>query len=166
MKSATIMLVSAGLAGAMLAASIPAHGSDWSNAVDICQGARPSYEGALRKRPLAIANEGAMPAFVSCSIRASFDEDITSIVLVLTNRGASSQAFSCTLVEGVALPYSGNPPVYQPDSTVIAAGDYGGLGWNYNVDNGGHPYEIPNLNCSLPPGGELNVVQVNTLAPE
>lgn len=165
MKSATIMLMSAGLAGAMLAAP-PAHGSDWSNAVDICQGSLPSFEGALRKRPLAIANEGTTSAFVSCSIRTSISglEEVTGIIVLLINRSASDQVFSCTLVEGVALPYTGNPPVYQPESIVIEAGDVSGLGWNYIADNDGDPYQIPNLNCSLPPGGEINVIQVNTQA--
>jgi len=165
MRPATIMLLSTGLAGAMLAAA-PARGGDWSNAVDICQGSLPSFEGALRKRPLAIANEGTSTAFVSCSIRTSFGDDVTGIVVVMINRGASNQTFSCTLVEGIALPYLGNPPVYQPESTTIEAGNNGGFNWNYNADNDGDFYEIPNLNCSLPPGGEINAIQVNTLGPE
>ena len=42
----------------------PARASHWSNAVDTCQGSLPSFEGALRKRPLAIVNEGTSNAFV------------------------------------------------------------------------------------------------------
>jgi hypothetical protein len=32
-------------------------------------------------------------------------------------------------------------------------------------DNGGDPYQIPDPNCSLPPGVEINVVQMDTETP-
>lgn len=163
MKLAPIPLISAALAAAIFFyCAAPAHASDWSNAVDVCQGALPNFEGALRKRPLAIANEGASPSFVSCSLRTplSAQENVTGLIVLFTNRAAAAQAFSCTLVEGVAAPFGS--PVFQPKATVLPAGAFGALGWDQHGDNGGDVYEIPNLNCALPPGVEINVLQVNT----
>lgn len=166
MKSATIVPMFTALAAAMLAA-VPARASDWSSAVDVCQGSLPSFEGALRKRPLAIANEGTSSAFVSCSIRAPLNqfEEVTGIIVLFTNRGASTRLFSCTLVDGVALPFPAYPPVYQPKPILLEAGNFGGLTWTNVDDNGNEPYRIPNLNCSLPPGIEINVIQMSTDTP-
>lgn len=162
MKSAMLVSLSATLAAA-LSATMPAHASDWSNAVDICQGSLPSFEGALRKRPLGIANEGTSNAFVGCSIRAPLGgEIITRVVALFTNRSASSQTFSCTLVDGIAPPFSGYTPVYQPKAIIIAADDWETLQWTDSADNGDDPYDLPNLNCGLPPGVEINVVQMIT----
>lgn len=163
MKSTMIVLISAALTATIFAAA-PARASDWSSAVDVCQGSLPSFEGALRKRPLAIANEGTSSAFISCSIRAPLgEEDVNGIIVLFTNRSASTQLFSCTLVDGVALPFPNYPPVYQPKPLLIEAGEMGLLLWAWDVDNGGEPYDIPNLNCGLPPGVEINVVQMSTV---
>jgi hypothetical protein len=164
MKSALIALMSTGLAAAALCAA-PAHASDWSNAVDVCQGSLPSFEGTLRKRPLAIANEGSSPSFISCSIRAPLDsEGVASIIVRFANRSAAGRVFSCTLVDGVAEP-SAYPPVYQPKSIVLGVSSIETLTWHFEADNGGEYYRIPNLNCSLPPGVEINYVQMFTETP-
>jgi len=42
-----------------------------ANAVGRCQGALPNYEGAIRKRPLAVQNEGTGSAFVTCAFLSS-----------------------------------------------------------------------------------------------
>src|SRR5687768_17233327 len=39
---------------------------DYQSAAGVCQGALPAFAGTLRARPLAIGNEGASPAFVTC----------------------------------------------------------------------------------------------------
>ncbi len=38
-----------------------------ANATSYCQAALPAFEGAIRKRPLAVQNEGTTNAFVTCS---------------------------------------------------------------------------------------------------
>ncbi|HST45355.1 MAG TPA: hypothetical protein VLK29_09045, partial [Luteimonas sp.] len=38
------------------------------NATGLCQAALPAYDGLIRKRPVAIRNEGDAAAFVSCSL--------------------------------------------------------------------------------------------------
>jgi hypothetical protein len=165
MKSAITALATATLTGAMLATS-SAYGSHASNAVDVCQGSLPSFEGALRKRPLAIANEGTSSSFVSCSLQVPIGpEDMVGVLTLFSNRSASNQIVSCTLVDGIALPYPNNAPAYQPKAVLIEDGEYGILQWTAGGDNGGDPYDLPNLNCSLPAGVEINFVQLNTELP-
>jgi hypothetical protein len=163
MKSALIPLMATALAISALCAA-RAHATDWSNAVDVCQGSLPSFEGALRKRPLAIANEGSSSSFVSCSIRAPLDSEVvTGVAVVFTNRSTATRTVSCTLVDGIAEPFA--TPVFQPKPVALATGAFGILSWFQDADNGGDPYAIPNLNCSLPPGVEINVVQMNAETP-
>jgi hypothetical protein len=165
MKSALIPLMSTALAISALCAA-PAHASDVSNAVDVCQGSLPSFEGALRKRPLAIANEGSSSSFVSCSLRAPLaSEQITGLFVLFTNRSAATRTVSCTLVDGIAEPFPNLPPVFQPKPIALATGAFGVLSWDQDADNGGDPYNIPNLNCSLPPGVEINTVEMHTETP-
>jgi len=165
MKSAIAALAVATLAGAMFATP-PAHGSHASNAVDVCQGSLPSFEGALRKRPLAIANEGTSSSFVSCSLHVPLGPgENVGVLALFSNRSPSNQIVSCTLVDGIAPPYPNNTPVYQPKAILIEDGEYGILQWTAAGDNGGDPYDLPNLNCSLPAGIEINFVQLNTQLP-
>lgn len=147
--------------------AIPANtalASNWASAVDNCQGALPSFEGAFRKRPLGINNEGASSAFVSCAIRADFDDDLVGVGVLFTNRGAGAATINCTLVSGVALPAPFAPPVMIPKSVSIAANDFAVMSWSTG-DNGGEPFALPNLSCSIPPGAEINVIQLNTTVP-
>lgn len=41
-----------------------------TNPAGICQGALPAFETAIRKRPLAVQNEGDSTTFVTCSFTA------------------------------------------------------------------------------------------------
>ncbi len=163
MKTILLTLAAVSLAATALHSS-PVHASDWANAVDTCQGSLPSFEGALRKRPLGINNEGTANAFVSCSMRVPLNDDtVESILVLVTNRAAASADLACTLVDGLASPFG--TATYQPKTTSVAAGAATVVSWSSSVDNGGDPYVIPNLNCALPPGMEINTLQVNTTVP-
>lgn len=163
MKALMVCLIPAGLAVACLSAT-PAYADDWSNAVDVCQGSLPSFEGALRKRPLAIANEGTSSSFLSCSLRAPAATNgqglVAGTIVVVTNRSASAKTVSCTLVDGAALPYPSIPPTYHTKSIDVGAGGWSAASWTQQDDNANSPYRRPNLNCSLPVGVELNSVAI------
>lgn len=160
MKVCLLALVAA--FGSVVAGDVKAGEPTWGSATDNCQGALPSFEGKLRKRPLGINNEGTSPAFVSCGLRAPLSgEKIEAIYVLFTNRGSATATVNCTLVEGVALPFPGYPPVYLPKSVAIVAGEAAVMQWEL-ADNGGSHYEIPNLSCGLPPGTEINVLQTST----
>lgn len=165
MKSMVLMIpMTIGLALAAGQAKAEAV-SSWASAADNCQGALPSFEGAFRKRPLGINNEGTSLAFLSCSLRAPLSsEQLTDVLVLFTNRGSDSATINCTLVDGVATPFPSYPPVYLPKSAVVVAGGFTVMQWTM-ADNGDLPYVIPNLSCSLPPGTEINVLQTNVSAP-
>ena len=121
-------------------------------AVDVCQGSLPSFEGALRKRPLAIANEGTTHAFIGCSLEANdqFNYRRTSVGAIFVNRGAAAATVNCTLVDGLLNRIT---PMYHAKSATIDPGDEAVLYWrNPEFPDG---FGFPNLNCALPPGVEI-----------
>lgn len=160
-------LIATATAAALLTAAPAARANDWSNAIDVCQGALPAFESSLRKRPLAIANEGSTPAYVSCSLRAPLGnldgggEDVTQIILLLTNRGSGAQSVSCTLVDGVAAPFPSFPAVYLPKTLEVQPNAFGVINW-FAFETTAGRFRLPNLSCALPPGAEINILQVNT----
>ncbi|MEP6635012.1 MAG: hypothetical protein ABJA62_12480 [Luteimonas sp.] len=138
------------------------------SAVGLCQGALPSFEGALRKRPLAINNEGTTASFVSCTVdseAAYAAQQVQDIAILFTNRGAAT-AVNCTLVDGIATATAGplagvGVPEFFPKTLNLAAGTAGGthgkLGWNLTDKPAG--FFLPAVSCLLPPGVEINFVQ-------
>lgn len=163
------LFATAATAALLLAA--PVRANDWSNAVDVCQGALPSFDGSLRKRPLAINNEGTEPAYISCSIRAPLGQidgggtDVTQIIVLLTNRASTAQSVSCTLVDGVAAPFPSFPAIYLPKTVDLQPDAFGVINW-FDFETEAGRYRLPNLSCALPPGTEINIVQMNTAAAE
>ena len=126
-----------------------------------CQGSLPNFEGALRKRPLAVSNEGTGSAFISCSMAADIGSPsgVTGVLALFTNRTGSPVTINCTMVSGVAAPFGS--PLYFPKSASIPANSYTIMQWSSSADNGGSAFMLPNLNCSIPPGTEFNVVQTD-----
>jgi hypothetical protein len=169
MKPVHVLLATA--AAAALLSTAPVHANDWSTAVDVCQGSLPAFEGQLRKRPLAISNEGTEPAYISCAIRAPLGNldgggvDVTQIIVLFTNRAATAQSVSCTLVDGVAAPFPSFPAIYLPKTVDLAAGGFGVVNW-FDFETEAGRYRLPNLSCALPPGTEINIVQMNTAVSE
>lgn len=137
----------------------PARATHWSNAVEVCQGALHVFEDSLRKRPLAIANEGVAPAFVSCSLATPLlpTQDALAVDVLFNNTTPATVQFSCTLVDGVIF-FS---PNYLPQAITITAGALFTAHWDTD-NNGGDTYDLPSLNCALPPGVEINTLQLTT----
>lgn len=138
------------------------------NAVGVCQGALPSFEGAIRKRPLGINNEGSTPAFVSCTVNSEASylaQVIQDFAILLTNRGPVTE-LTCTLVDGIAPATSGPlagafPPVYYPKTIAIPDGTAGGTSASiaWDLDDRPEGFIFPALSCLLPPGVEINFIQ-------
>ena len=134
------------------------------NGTGACQVTLSVYESVVRKRPLAIQNEGNSPAFVTCS-PASFQgagaNDIEGYTVRLVNRGTSLVNVSCTAVigsDGVASPV----PVYSVKSANIGGG--GGsavIAWR-TLDSTGYTTAVPfNLQCNLPPKIGISIIEIN-----
>jgi len=126
------------------------------NAVSSCQGNLPASETTLRKRPLAVQNEGTTSAFITCSFSTQYDsEDIREIGgfgVFLNNKSATPKTVACTGVAGFD---SGATNVFVNKSVVIAAAGEGEIFFTA-VDNGGEGYyPLVNVSCSVPAGAGI-----------
>lgn len=150
------------LAGSVLAATLtigtlfvagPAHAVDVSrleiiNPLNACQGALPTFEGSLRKRPRGFINEGTDTAFVSCGFPAEGGVGVnktTQINVEFRNEGTETQTVSCTAVD------TQSPPKFSVKSKTVASGSVGEIAW-LAADNGGVNYRYPAVSCALPTG--------------
>lgn len=126
------------------------------NASGNCNGALPTYEGALRKRPLAIRNEGTTNAFVSCSIpRSQADDGYTLVGAYFTNSTGSDKTINCTLVDGAV--GIGEPALY-PRSLILAAGTTNFIAWNSEEFELAEFASWINVSCNLPAGTEIGLI--------
>lgn len=122
----------------------------YQNGGSACTGALPTCEGALRKRPLAIVNEGASNAFVTCSLpveesNASFP---TLGYLKLQNTGSAAVTIECSLVAGAQ--WEGS--VVQPKSIPMGANSALLVNWAPAAGATYLPRRTVNFSCMLPPG--------------
>lgn len=85
-----------------LAASMPADAVTHvtaSNATNYCQTALPVFDGNVRKRPLAVQNEGSSNAFVSCAMNTEDGPAFAAEVWFHSNSGSAADV-TCTGVAG------------------------------------------------------------------
>lgn len=130
------------------------------NATGACQAALPYYEGAIRKRPLVIQNEGAAGAFVNCSLVGTERSTggLQEAQVVVTNLSAAPLEVSCTLIGEVTeasmafLPKTVTVPANQSGSAYV-------LRWD-TTDIGGTLLKSANLSCNVPVGAGLGETSV------
>lgn len=162
--SAALLTTALGLAFAAgdAQAVTPVH-SFIQNATGACQSALPAFDGQIRKRPLAIQNEGNASAFVSCSLMGTTRSvaGIFTIQVLADNNTASSVTLTCTLVTGLS---KFGTQQFLP-KTITMPANSGGLtnvlGWN-RLDNGGMFFNnfTVNVSCNLPVGTGLSRISV------
>lgn len=116
-----------------------------AHAAETCQAALPAYETAIRKRPLALTNEGVAPAFVTCSLPRMDGEwlEAPHSMTIHVAAGATAATISCTGV-------SGWHRVVR--SASLQANALGALHWNGDLFDLFHNF---NVSCSLPPGTSI-----------
>lgn len=113
-----------------------------------CQPALPAFDGNIRKRPLAMQNEGATTAFVTCSFVGvpNATRSHTEVSVQLINTGSAPRQVACTLVDG----QNGfTNPAYVPKTTAVAGGATAFLQWTSNTYETNFVY--PALSCALEP---------------
>jgi hypothetical protein len=128
-----------------------------------CQGALPAYEGKLRKRPMALVNEGSTTAFVTCGLTADENGPYSDWpgpraleIEVANYTGTSDTTVKCTVAE--VLGY------YYPVDIEVAAGTSSQYLWvAYPLTEGqafGQRWTFyrPAISCALPPGTQINRV--------
>lgn len=130
------------------------------NASAHCQAALPVFDGLIRKRPLAVVNEGDSGAFVTCAIPTQ-DRLVTLEVFASTRDGAARR-LSCTAVSGL----EGNGYYASRWVDLPASGERASMFW-WGTYYGGPvagPTGDPNffigpylaVTCQLPPATALN----------
>lgn len=124
-----------------------------STATGLCQPALPVFDGNIRKRPLAVQNEGSGPAFVTCSLPAEGTAfgGTKRIFIFFVNQNSTAIDTSCTLVNSLT-----NSASYFPKSISVPGNPSGNgfqVEWTAAADNGGNNFSRwVSVSCSLPPG--------------
>jgi len=125
----------------------------YQNGGNACTGALPTYEGALRKRPKAIVNQGDVPAYATCSAMSDAAIPNPNRVLALAyNRGTIPVEMSCTMVNGDEVDGANyvvstrNLPVGQPTQFV----------WVPLAPKPVFQYGLVGVSCLLPPNVEID----------
>lgn len=146
------------------ASAVTQNRSSTSNAVGRCQGALPSFEGAIRKRPLAVQNEGAINAFVTCAFLSDQTNDsVSSFGLYARTSGGADVNLTCTAVMG----YDTGTVEFSSQSVVLPAdGEQESIYWDasdFPVAGLVDPDLPISVSCSLAPGVGLNDMYFNSV---
>jgi len=131
-----------------------------------CQGALPNFEGLLRKRPMAVANEGTSTAFVSCSVHmpsifnvgGATNPGMDQVWLGFRNRSAAAVTVNCSLVTSNG---AGVASLTIAKSVSVPAGGFTEAFWSGAADNGGTNFRLPAFSCALPPSTDITHVVYN-----
>ncbi len=131
----------------------------YANPTSYCQTALPVFDGNVRKRPLAVQNEGTTGAFITCSFTAQ-STDLDSVGLLVSNDGTAAAMLTCTGVTSVQGGSDAGPSQYVAKTVTIPASGVSGFSWVAD-DFTGIGSTIPgggyfSVSCNLPPGVGIN----------
>lgn len=126
------------------------------NATGSCQAALPAFEGQIRKRPLAVQNEGTASAFVTCSFMGTnqtIGGGISGVELAAANRTNSDIVLTCTMIAGTVSDFA----LFFPKTITLPANStFSVVRWTASDDNGGSAFgPVTNVSCNLPVGAGL-----------
>ena len=134
---------------------------DYQSAAGACQGALPAFAGTLRARPLALGNEGAAPAFVTCAHQtddrtSGITQKTTRVFARVGNTGTGSVTINCTFVHGFG---GGLTPTYVTRTATVSAGSSAFLIIDpTDIDAAATEIRYAQWSCSLPPGAVVYYV--------
>lgn len=122
-----------------------------SNATGVCQAPLPLYDAHLRKRPMAVQNEGTGVAFVTCSPVSMQNTPHTNggHGVFLVNNSAKAVEITCSGVYG-----GQNGVVAHAVAKTLSLPAQGFNSIYFTVDDGfpANNHLPFNLSCMLPPG--------------
>ncbi|MBB1473605.1 hypothetical protein H5368_11215 [Luteimonas sp. MC1782] len=157
------------IGGLLLAAVLPSANAAiedlqiQSNATGLCQGALPVMDNNLRKRPLAVVNQGTSDAYVSCAFTTIMaqsgagtipsDEVVRWFGVFFGSSVAAPQTVSCAGVIG----YEGSPDLQYVSLEVDVSSGTPGSNYLYFYPDDADPeqtdfHQLTSLSCRLPPG--------------
>lgn len=122
-----------------------------------CQSALPAFDGNIRKRPMAIGNEGTSTAFLTCDTESisNYGPGFLVVAVYLRNRAAAADiTVNCTLVSGIFVPAIAIPMT----SGAIPQGGTATISWSAE-DEDDDTLRAPGISCALPPGIDISAVQ-------
>jgi hypothetical protein len=134
-----------------------------SGPVTACQSALPVFDGNIRKRPLAVANEGTSNAFVTCSFTTVGPELanlVESYKLFVSNAGTGTVDINCTGVGGVQGGIINQAPQSIPLTIRLVSGEKRFFSYFPAQFLGGVLSNYFSVSCSLPLGTSINDMQV------
>lgn len=147
-------------ANALVLAALAAGGADaidrsrfwYTQPAGICQAALPAFEGAIRKRPLSIQNEGTVPAFVSCAFESQ--GRMRQIYYYFTSVDGVAHSASCTGISGIN---DGTSQSVVMSIPVPESGERALMLWNGSDFNEDAYFPTPyfSVSCKLDPGVAL-----------
>lgn len=131
-----------------------------TNSPAICQPASPLFDHSIRKRPLAVQNEGTRHAFVTCSLITQ-GGSITRVGMWASAFDDASHTLSCTGVTG----YNTGPNFVAVKTIQISASGPPDVAIVWQAEDFGSgrvvfPSHLFSVSCSLPPGVSLNDMYV------
>lgn len=158
MKLATCMAVlivtSAGAYSASAAAQSTI-ASSAANPAARCQGALPAFETAIRKRPLAVQNEGSKASFVTCSFEVdayAAENGVLALDTYFTNTTAAPVSLTCTAVSG----FAGGTNEFSSQTVSLVPGTQTEVFWEAGDFTNGLFDGLISISCALPPGVGVN----------
>lgn len=132
------------------------------NATNVCQAATKAGSD-IRYRPKTVQNDGATPAFVSCSFASQGDYtpdpgNPSYLYMYASSNDGAADSLSCTAVLGYATDGFEIPAVVKTVE-LPADGDFAELSWDasdFGVTEPTLPSGLVNVSCKLNPGVGLN----------
>lgn len=124
---------------------------------DNCQAALPAFDGNIRKRPMAMQNEGASAAFITCAFKGlpwdprTVGNDVLGVAL--STQTAQTVSVTCTLANGTRAADAG----YVTKTKTVYPGIANLLLWTppefgFSYGTG---LDFAAMSCSLPPGASI-----------
>lgn len=123
-----------------------------------CQGALPAFETAIRKRPLAIQNEGTTPSFITCGFEFDAGDAIDNSALMVdtyfTNNTAAPVSLTCTAVTGWQ---TGDNEFVSLTEVIQPGAQSEEMAWfAEDFTGGGMASGLVAISCALPVGVGVN----------
>jgi hypothetical protein len=123
-----------------------------ANAASLCQPALPAYEVNVRKRPLALQNEGGSDVFVTCAFTSQYG-DLIRVSIAYRSLNDAAATVSCTGITGTAHPNEANHYVTRSSAIPVVDGVLQWSGNDYDTGDGTIPGSAYfSVSCKLPPG--------------
>lgn len=126
----------------------------------LCQSALPVFDGVIRKRPLAVQNEGSEQAFVTCSFITQGQIAINYAALWAASNDGTAKSLTCTGVTGFK---SGPNQFVTRTIDLPASGIQQSVVWmpfDFVGTSGVFPSSHFSVSCALPPGAGINQLQL------